>query len=106
LGTGIKVEESLGSRQGQRTDLQPRPELAEVKPGTRPRDIVAEAIGMKRETYRQAKAVIDSGQKEVIEQMKKRKGNFTKPEAAGTGSREGSKSFRRSLRLRLNSTSS
>jgi hypothetical protein len=63
-----RIEEALGKRQGQRTDLKPKEELpqnfAEVKPGIETRDIAAKAVGMNRETYRQAKAVVDSGNRE------------------------------------------
>ncbi len=66
---GMRIEEALAGRQGQRTDLQPRQNFAEVKPGTRPRDIAAKAVDMNRETYRQAKAVVESGDKGVITAM-------------------------------------
>lgn len=66
---GMRIEAALAGRQGQRTDLQPRQNFAEVKPGTRPRDIAAKAVDMNRETYRQAKAVVESGDKKVIAEM-------------------------------------
>ena len=75
VALGKKIEDTLAGRQGQRTDLHPegKPELvqnfAQVEPGTKTRDIAAQAVGMNRETYRQAKAVVDSGNQEVIEAM-------------------------------------
>lgn len=50
-----RIEEALGNRQGQRTDLKPKEELVadlpQVKPGAKTRDIAAKAVGMNRETY-------------------------------------------------------
>ena len=54
-----RIEEVLGNRQGQRTDKLPQ-NFAEVPKGES-RDIAAEAVDMNRETYRQAKTVVDSG---------------------------------------------
>lgn len=72
----MRIEGIKGNRQGQRTDLKPESKnqelpqnIAEVKPGIESRDIAAKAVGMNRETYRQAKAVVDSGNKELISQM-------------------------------------
>ena len=65
----MRIEGACAGRQGQRTDLQPRQNFAEVEIGTRPRDIAAKAVDMNRETYRQAKAVVNSGNEEVIQQM-------------------------------------
>ena len=45
--------------------------FAQVEPGTKSRDIAAKAVGMNRETYRQAKAVVDSGNREAVERMDK-----------------------------------
>lgn len=64
-----RIEESLAGRQGQRTDLiQHTPNLAEVEKGES-RDIAAKAVGWKRETYRQAKAIVDSGDEEAVQEM-------------------------------------
>jgi|GEM_PF-5922173 len=59
-----RIEEAVGNRQGQRTDLQNEsttkelvPKLAQVEPGTKTREIAARSVDMNRETYRQAKAV-------------------------------------------------
>ena len=65
----MRIEKAMEGRQGQRTDLQPRQNFAEVKPGTRPRDIAANSVDMNRETYRQAKAVVKSGDDKLIQQM-------------------------------------
>ena len=65
----MRIEGACAGRQGQRTDLQPRQNFAEVEVGTRPRDIAAKAVDMNRETYRQAKAVVNSGNEEIIQQM-------------------------------------
>ena len=65
---GKRIEEALGNRQGQRTDLELNSELNEVK-GKRSMDVAAEAVGMKPTTYYQAKAVVDSGNRKIIEQM-------------------------------------
>jgi len=71
-----RIEEAVGNRQGQRTDLQPinnpaepMPTLAQVEPGTKTREIAAQAVDMKPETYRKAKAVVETGDDELIRQM-------------------------------------
>lgn len=69
-----RIEEITGNRQGQRTDLKPEqlpPKLEEVK---KPKEresatIAAQAVDMKPETYRKAKAVVESGDNELIHQM-------------------------------------
>jgi len=70
---GRRIEEAVGKRQGQRTDFhnigEPVPDLAQVQPGMKTREIAATAVGMKRETYRQAKAIVDSGNRKAIEEM-------------------------------------
>jgi len=63
-----RIEEAIGNRQGQRTDILLPQNIAEVQTGES-RDIAAKAVGWNRETYRQAKAVVDSGEEEVIQQM-------------------------------------
>lgn len=66
-----RIEEVLGNRRGQRTDLQPPQNIGEVNS---PKDkessaIAAKAVDMNRETYRQAKTVVDSGQQNIIQAM-------------------------------------
>jgi len=68
-----RIEEARGMKQGQRTDLQAEnvpselpQKFADVEPGTETREIAAKAVDMNRETYRKAKAVVDSGNIEVI----------------------------------------
>lgn len=72
---GMRIEAALAGRQGQRTDLMKPDELpqnlGEVKS---PKDkesaaIAAKAVDMNRETYRQAKVVVESGDTEVITAM-------------------------------------
>lgn len=69
---GRRIEAALAGRQGQRTDLMKPDELpqnfAELPKGES-REIAAKAVDMNRETYRQAKAVVDSGDEEVIAEM-------------------------------------
>jgi len=80
----MKIEEVLEGRQGKRTDLEipqnfggfePKagkelpPNLGEVKHNRESADIAAKAVGMHRETYRKAKAVVNSGSQEVIKAM-------------------------------------
>lgn len=43
--------------------------FAQAQPGTKTVEIAAKAVGMNRETYRQAKAVVNSGNQEEIEAM-------------------------------------
>jgi len=93
---GRRIEEAQGNRQGQRTDLQPKTDLSksdlnvktdkiinhdtgtekelvqnfvQVESGTKTCEIAAEAVDMNRETYRQAKKVIESGNQEIIQAM-------------------------------------
>lgn len=63
-----RIEESLAGRQG--GDRKSSDNVLPLeKPVGRSDDIAAKAVDMNRETYRQAKAVVDSGNREVIEQM-------------------------------------
>lgn len=62
-----RIEEALAGRRGsnqyqQKVDTQ---NLADAPKGES-RDIAAKAVGLNRETYRQAKAVVDSGNQEGI----------------------------------------
>lgn len=68
---GKRIEEALGNRQGsnqyqQKVDVAERPH---AQPGTKTREIAAKAVGMKTTTYRRAKAVVESGNREIIGQM-------------------------------------
>ena len=81
---GKRIEETLKGRQGKRTDLklvanspqveeknilkQLTAESPEVIKGES-REIVAKLIGMKPTAYRQAKAVVDSDNQEIIQAM-------------------------------------
>jgi ParB family chromosome partitioning protein len=61
------VERSLGNRQGQRTDRGLPQNIAEVK-GRESRDIAAERAGFgNRETYRQAKDVVENAASELVD---------------------------------------
>lgn len=68
-----KLKEAYGHRQGRRTDLDDgydelAQDFAEVKGETRAK--IAEDVGFSNhETMRQAKAVVDSGNEEIIEKM-------------------------------------
>jgi len=66
-----QIEGRLAGRQGQRTDLQPPQNLGEVKsPKERESaDIAAKAVGWNRESYRQAKHVVESGEENIIKDM-------------------------------------
>lgn len=75
VAIGRAIEESIGSRQGQRSDLKPVQCVAEVRiePGQKTRDVVAKRVGFGNpETYRQAKTVVDKGAPELVEAMDKR----------------------------------
>ena len=62
-----RIEESLAGR-NHRPSEKSTQDFAEFPRGES-RDIAAKAVDMNRETYRQAKTVVDSGNHEVIEQM-------------------------------------
>ena len=94
VAIGLALEELIGKRQGQRTDLeQPLQELAEVKKGEVTRDIAAKKAGFKSgESYRQAKRVIaeapdlaekvDAGKMPIYraeQQLKRRERATTQP---------------------------
>ena len=60
------IEASIGNRQGQRTDLEPLQNIAEVAQETR--DAAAKRAGFgNRETARQAKKVVEDGVLELVE---------------------------------------
>jgi len=66
-----RIEVITGNRQGQRTDLQLPPTLEEVK-SPKEREsatVAAKSVDMKPETYRKAKAVVESGDNELVRQM-------------------------------------
>jgi len=69
-----RIEEAVGNRQGRRTDLKPEQlpqNFGEVKTPKEKESsaIAAKAVDMNRETYRQAKAVVESGDDKLIHQM-------------------------------------
>ena len=61
-----KIEEAMGNRQGERTELKQH--VAEVEKG-QTRDIAAASVGMSGEQYRRAKIVVDQGDPETVEKM-------------------------------------
>ena len=67
------VEAEIGSRQGQRTDkTEPVENFPQVEPGQKTRAAVAKAAGFGNDaTYRQAKAVVEKGEAELIGAMDK-----------------------------------
>ena len=71
IAEAIKAE--IGNRQGQRTDkAEPVQNFAQVEPGQKTREAVAKAAGFgNAETYRQAKAVVEKGEAELIGAMDK-----------------------------------
>ncbi len=71
---GMALESVLGKKQGQRTDLQLLQNFAEVKAKTTTREKVALAIGFNNaETYRQAKKIIRTGIRLLINAMDEEK---------------------------------
>lgn len=63
---GKAVEERIGNRQGQRTDLQPVGKIPQVEAGQKTRDAAAETAGVgDSKTYRKAKKVFKSGAAEL-----------------------------------------
>jgi hypothetical protein len=63
------VEVQIGSRQGQRTDVELPAEKPEVEAGKETREQAAQKAGFGgRETYRQAKAIVENGAPELIAQ--------------------------------------
>ncbi|MEO5340359.1 MAG: hypothetical protein H7837_07570 [Magnetococcus sp. MYC-9] len=73
VAIGRAVEEFLGNRWGQRTDLAgselPK-NFGEVKPGKETAELAAQKAGFNNpETYRQAKAVVANGTPELVEAM-------------------------------------
>lgn len=66
-----RIEEAMDGRQGsnqhkQKVGVQ---NFVQAESGTKTIEIAAKAVDMNRETYRQAKAVVDSGNEELIQQM-------------------------------------
>ncbi|MEO5363850.1 MAG: ParB N-terminal domain-containing protein [Magnetococcus sp. DMHC-8] len=73
VAIGKTIEELLGNRQGQRTDVDvaglPQ-NFAEVKAGQETRAVAAQMAGFgNAETYRQAKAVVANGSPKLVEAM-------------------------------------
>lgn len=82
VAIGKTIEAEIGSRRGQRTDLELpeyipeveqaalRPNLAEVEPGTETREVAARKAGFgNAKTYEQAKRVVDKGAPELVAAM-------------------------------------
>ena len=68
VAIGEAIEAELGSRQGQRTDVELRENIPEV--GARTTEIAAEKAGFgNRKTYEQAKKVVQSAEPEVAAAM-------------------------------------
>jgi len=64
------LEAEIGDRQGRRTDIELRKNIAEVDPGLRTEEIAAKKAGFgNRTTYEQAKKVVERAVDEVIAQM-------------------------------------
>lgn len=69
VAIGEAIEAELGNRQGQRTDIEPVQNFAQVE-GKKTREVAAEAAGFgNAETYRQAKKVVSEGAEELVEAM-------------------------------------
>ncbi|MBF0098377.1 MAG: ParB N-terminal domain-containing protein [Magnetococcales bacterium] len=73
VAIGRKIEEFLGNRRGQRTDItaqQLQENFPEVQPGQQTRDIAAEKSGFGNgKTYQQAKTVVANGTQELVDAM-------------------------------------
>jgi hypothetical protein len=68
---GRAIEEELGNRKGQRTDIEPRENFPEVERG-RTEEIAARKAGFGNyKTYERAKSVVDRGTPELIAAMDK-----------------------------------
>jgi len=65
-----RIEEALAGRVGN-PNLKPiRQDFAQLPtPTGKSSDIAAQAVGLNRETYRQAKAVVESGNEQAIKAM-------------------------------------
>ena len=69
-----RIEEALGNRQGQRTDIKGAELPQNFGEVSSPKEressaVAADAVGWNRETYRQAKSVVESGNEKLIQQM-------------------------------------
>lgn len=70
VAIGKALEAEIGKRQGQRTDKELPPDLAEVTPGAETRDLAARRAGFGgHTTYELAKRVVQDGVDELIEAM-------------------------------------
>ena len=70
VAIGKAIEAEIGRRQGQRTDKELPPELAEVTPGVETREVAAKRAGFGgHTTYEQAKKVVEKAVDEVVAQM-------------------------------------
>lgn len=64
-----RIEEAVAGRQGGDRKSKGKILPLENEPQGKSADIAAKSVDMNRETYRQAKAVVDSGDNELIHQM-------------------------------------
>ena len=64
-----KIEEAMGGRVGVNQHTESPCNTLQTLDKGNSRDIAAEAVGMSGEHYRRAKAVVDSGEPEIIEKM-------------------------------------
>ncbi len=70
VAIGKAIETEIGKRQGQRTDKELPPDLAEVAPGVETREAAARRAGFGgHSTYEQAKKVVEKAVDEVVAQM-------------------------------------
>jgi len=70
VAIGKAIETAFGNRAGQRTDLGPPPNGAEVGAGEETREIAARRAGFpSRNTYERAKNVVDAGSPELVAAM-------------------------------------
>jgi hypothetical protein len=70
VAIGKAIEDEIGKRQGQRTDLELVEDLPQVPPGTKTREIAAERAGFgNARTYQQAKKVTEDGAPELVAAM-------------------------------------
>ncbi|MEN6537181.1 MAG: ParB/RepB/Spo0J family partition protein [Bryobacteraceae bacterium] len=70
VAIGKTLEAEIGDRQGCRTDIELRKNVAKVEPGVRTEEIAAKKAGFgNRTTYEQAKKVVDQGVPELVDAM-------------------------------------
>lgn len=70
VAIGLALEEELGNRRGQRTDIEPVEIFPQVDPGQKTRDVAAKSAGFGNgKTYEQAKRVVSEGAPEVVKAL-------------------------------------